>query len=216
MDTEFARQQMIDQQVRSWDVIDPQVLNVMRYIPRERFIPENWRECAFVDRDIPIGDGQVSFSPKLEGRFLQALQLNGTESCLEIGTGCGYFTACLATLAKQVISLEQSETLAAMAKANLKASNINNVEINAVSAPGGLPDQKFDVIVAGGAIRHHQLGLEQMLKTGGRAILVIDDGKVLSTCRITKVSGDHWLRESLFETHLPYLNGYGPVPAFQF
>ncbi|MEL7296989.1 MAG: protein-L-isoaspartate O-methyltransferase [Pseudomonadota bacterium] len=216
MDIEFARQQMVDQQVRGWDVIDHQVLNVMRQIPRETFMPEDWRDCAFVDRGLPLADGQITFSPKLEGRFLQALQLTGNEVCLEIGTGCGYLTACLAALSQRVISLEQSASLAATASETLSASQIHNATVEHTSAPAGLPDQSFDVVVAGGSVRHHLASLEQKLVIGGRAVVVVDEGVVMSAQRITRISNDHWLRESLFETFLPPLIGFGPEPAFTF
>ena len=216
MDIEFARQQMVDQQVRSWDVIDHQVLSIMRQIPRETFMPEGWQDCAYVDRGLPLADGQITFSPKLEGRFLQALQLTGNEVCLEIGTGCGYLTACLAALSQRVVSLEQSATLATTASATLSALQITNAKVEHASAPTGLPDQSFDVVVAGGSVRHHLASLEQKLVIGGRAIVVVDEGVVMSAQRITRISNDHWLRESLFETSLPPLIGFGPEPAFSF
>lgn len=216
MDKEFARQQMIEQQVRTWDVLDQQVLEVMGAIPREQFFPETWRECAFVDMELPIGDGQFSFSPKLEGRFLQALRLTGSETCIEVGTGCGYFTACLAQLTKRVISLEQSEMLAEIAKANLRKAAVNNVEIIHAAAPEALPEQRFDVVVAGGSVTHHVKSLERMLNVGGRAIVVLDRDGVMSAHRITRISQDHLLRDSLFETRLAPLSGFAPTKSFEF
>ncbi|MEN7344092.1 MAG: protein-L-isoaspartate O-methyltransferase [Pseudomonadota bacterium] len=216
MDIELARQQMVNQQVRSWDVIDPQVLDTMASIPREKFMPEDWKDCAFVDRELPLADQQMTFSPKIEGRFLQALQLTGTDVCLEIGTGCGYLTACMATLAKRVVSLEQSETLASRAEATLQALRIDNVSIIHGLAPGALPDQTFDVVVAGGSVRNNLSTIKKMIAVGGRAVIVVDDGQIMSAQRITRVDEEHWLAESLFETVLPPLVGYGPQPRFQF
>ena len=216
MDIELARRQMVNQQVRSWDVIDPKVLDTMASIPREAFIPEDWKDCAFVDRELPLADGQMTFSPKIEGRFLQALQLSGTDVCLEIGTGCGYLTACMAKLSKRVISLEQSVTLAASAEANLKALGFDNASVVHGSAPGALPDQTFDVVVAGGSVRHNLGTIKNKIAVGGRAVVVVDDGQVMSAQRISRVNEDHWLAESLFETVLPPLTGYGPDPRFRF
>lgn len=216
MDIEFARQQMIEQQVRAWDVIDPQVLDIMRRVPREQFLPEEWRDSAFTDIELPIGCGQRSFAPKLEGRILQALAPTPTDVCLEIGTGCGYLTACLAHMSKRVVTIEREQALADRAREVLAKHAPSNVEVLNASAPEGLPEQRFDLVVVGGSVRRNLRSIELTMAVGGRALVVLDGGEVMTATRIERVSEDHWLREGLVETRLAPLHGYGPVPVFKF
>ena len=128
-DIEQARFNMIEQQIRPWDVLDQRVLDVMNSIPREQFVPENCRSLAFADTSIPLGHDQVMMPPKLEGRLLQALAIKPDDSVLEIGTGSGYLTACLASLGKQVTSIDIMPDFTAAAREKLEALNIRNVTL---------------------------------------------------------------------------------------
>lgn len=216
MDTEFARRQMVEQQVRSWDVIDADVLELMASVPRERFIPEAWREAAFVDVELPIGDGEFSFSPKLEGRILQSLGLISQDTVLEIGTGCGFLTACMARQAKKVVSLERSATLADAARQRLRDNGIENADVRHQDASEALPEQRFAAVVAGGSVAHGLALIKQRLAVGGRLFAVVGDGPIMTAISCVRTGESQWSQTSLFETWLRPLHGFGATPVFDF
>ncbi|TFG82324.1 MAG: protein-L-isoaspartate O-methyltransferase, partial [Chromatiales bacterium] len=143
---EDARTQMVNQQVRAWDVLDPSVLAVLSAVPREQFVPPRYRNLAFADTAIPLPGNQVMLTPQVEGRLLQALAIRGTDRVLEVGTGCGFLTACLARLCAKVTSLEIAPGLADDARRNLRTVSTWNAEVLTADAFSYRPDAPWDVI----------------------------------------------------------------------
>ena len=216
MNTELARRQMIEQQVRAWEVLDPAVLAVLSEIPRESFVPRDFRTLAFSDTRIPLGHGQYMMTPTVEGRVLQALELDGSEKILEIGTGSGFLTACLASLGAQVTSVEIFERLLKRARENLADAGIDNIDLHCLDATQGLPAGQFDAVVVTGSTYRLDRRYVDALTTGGRLFVVTGDTPVMDARRIRRTGDGNWSSESLFETELAPLVNDGPRPAFQF
>jgi protein-L-isoaspartate(D-aspartate) O-methyltransferase len=216
MDVEFARRQMIDQQVRAWRVLDDRVLGVMAQVRRELFVPAEMRELAFADTNIPLGHGQFMFAPKVEGRVLQALELDEADGVLEVGTGSGYLAACLARLAGPVRSVEILPDLSARALENLRASGVGRVTVETLDAMTLDDTNRYDAIAVTGSLPVYDDCFQQMLKVGGRLFVVVGAAPVMDAMLVRRVSGDQWVRESLFETVLePLVNAPEP-PRFLF
>lgn len=216
MNIDFARQKMVEQQIRAWDVFDPEVLDIMRRIPREQFVPFGYESLAFADTSIPIGHGQRMMTPTLEGRVLQSLDLSGTEHVLEIGSGNGFLTACLARLADHVTSVEIHASLLKRAGENLADAGISNVDLLAMDATQELPDGPFDAIAVTGSIQHFDPRYVDRLTLGGLLFVVVGDAPAMDARRVRKTGEKDWASESLFETVLdPLVNGALP-PQFAF
>jgi protein-L-isoaspartate(D-aspartate) O-methyltransferase len=216
MDTDFARQQMVDQQVRAWDVLHPDVLRVLRNIPREQFVPTGYEALAFADTEIPIGHSQFMMTPTLEGRVLQALKPTSTDNVLEIGTGSGFLAACLARLSDSVTSVDIHDAFLEAAKVNLEDSGISNVKLLSMDAMRKLPDEKFDVVAITGSIEDFDPRFVEALKPGGRLFVVVGTGPAMDARLVTRTGDNDWQSESLFETVLaPLVNGSKP-PQFLF
>ena len=206
MDFEQARHNMIEQQVRPWDVLDQRVLDVMTTLPREAFVPEQYRALAFADISIPLGQDQVMMSPKLEGRLLQTLDIKQDDTVLEIGTGSGYLTACLASLGQHVTSWEIFPELSAAAKARLAEQYIGNVTLEVGDATREVADEaRYDVIAVTGSVPVLQQQFHANLKPGGRLFVITGKPPIMEAVLITRLDADNWARESLFETSLPPL-----------
>jgi protein-L-isoaspartate(D-aspartate) O-methyltransferase len=216
LDTDFARRQMIEQQVRAWAVLDAAVLETMERVPREAFVPPAYRDVAFADMAVPLGHGQHMLQPKLEGRILQALELNPDDAVLEVGTGSGYFAACLGALARSVTSLEIHADLAEAARASLARTGANNVTVEAADAFGYPLASRYDVIVLTGSMPVYDPRFEQALAEGGRLFVVVGQGHVMEARRITLTGPGQWLRESLFETVMAPLVHAPEPPRFVF
>ncbi len=198
---------MVMQQVRAWEVLDSRVLDVLGTLPREAFVPEAYRALAFADTEIPLPCGQQMMAPKVEGRLLQALDLDGTESVLEIGTGSGFLCACLARLARQVTSLELHAALSESAAAVLDAQGIRNVSLEVADATKAEINKTYDAIAVTASAPRRIRKLEQALKPGGRLFIVVGDAPVMEALLITRVSENSWTSESLFETCIaPLIN----------
>ncbi len=213
-----ARFNMIQQQVRPWLVSDDRVLEAMGGLPRERFVPDAYRGLAYADIQIPLDFGEVMMEPRLVGRMLQALQISPREAVLEIGTGSGYVTACLARLARRVTSLEIHDTLATQARAQLEALAIRNQEIIVGDGCTEPPEGRFAAIAVTGSVpREADLRpLFAHLADGGRLFAVIGSEPAMEAVLFTRVGTDARRRESLFETLLPPLANC-PEPAdFEF
>jgi protein-L-isoaspartate(D-aspartate) O-methyltransferase len=210
--TEFAREQMIEQQLRAWDVLDHRVLDALRALPRERFVPEAWHELAFADCEIALPLGKRMLRPMIAGRILQELGLRGTEEVLEIGTGSGYLTACLARLGGRVRSLELHPEIAAFARANLQAA-APTLPYELVVADGmHLADEsRFDIVVLTASLPIYQARFERALKVGGRLFVVIGATAPQEANLVTRVSDNEWQQQSLFETSLEALE-HAPRP----
>lgn len=216
MDTEFARQQMVEQQVRAWDVLHPDILDVLKKVPREQFVPTEFAALAFADTEIPIGHGQMMMTPTLEGRVLQALGPLSTDHVLEIGTGTGFLAACLARLTHSVTSIDIHEDFVTNAKANLEDSGISNVQLLTMDATQDLPGEKYDAIAITGSIQTFDPRFVMALNPGGRLFAVVGDGPAMDARLIRRTGESDWRTESLFETDLkPLVNGYKP-PQFLF
>ena len=216
MNTDFARQKMIEQQVRAWDVFDPAVLAVLTKVPREQFVPFAYQALAFADVEIPIGHGQSMMTPTLEGRILQSLDLNGTEHVLEIGSGSGFLTACLSHLAEHVTSLEIHDELLKRARENLADAGAENVELFSMDATEKLPDRQFDAVVVTGSIQAFDPRLVEALDIDGRLFVVVGDAPTMDARLVRRTGENDWQSESLFETALtPLVNGASP-PQFSF
>ncbi|WP_297834090.1 protein-L-isoaspartate O-methyltransferase [Thermomonas sp.] len=208
-----ARENMVEQQVRPWDVLDVRVLETIGSLPREAFVAPALRGLAYADFELPIGHGETMMKPVTEGRLLQALLPDPEDSVLEIGTGSGYLTACLARLAREVVSLERHADLADAARARLAAQQFANVTVHAADVFSGTPDRRFNVICVTGAVAEFPARFIDWLEPGGRLFAVQGVAPVMEAILVRRdVNGTH--TETLFETDLPYLAGAEPVPAF--
>ncbi len=226
MPRETARFNMIEQQIRTWEVLDPAVLQLLNDVPRENFVPEEYLGLAFADIEIPIGSnvnaGQTMLSPKLEGRILQALKVQKTHSVLHIGTGSGYFTALLASLAKHVISVEIEADLSAQAAKNLAKNNIQNVTLEVADAMFGRPSdhlanmQFYDVIVYTGSSPLEPAGVRQKLNIGGVLFMVLGQAPAMQATLIQRVSKTGFKQDVLFETCIPELMYAPQAQQFEF
>ena len=199
---EAARRQMIDQQVRAWEVLDTRILDALAAVPRERFVPEAYRAVAFADAPIPIGYGQSMLPPALEGRILQALAPVRGERVLEIGTGSGFFAACLAHLTGSVDSIEIHADLAAGAARAIEATGISRVSIEAGDALGREYDGGYQVVAVTGSLPESEQRLERALTVGGRMFVVVGSGAIMEARLVTRTSEETWLTEALFETRI--------------
>lgn len=209
-----ARETMVEQQVRPWDVFQPRILDTIARLPRERFVAESHRALAYADVALPLGHGESMMKPVLEGRTLQALSLDAGEDVLEIGTGSGYLTACLGALARDVVSLEIHADLADAARARLDAEGIGNVRIETTDVFAWNSERMFDAICVGGAVATLPTALLKWLRPGGRLFVVHGRAPAMEAVLLRHADkGGHGV-ESLFETELPYLIGAAPTPQF--
>jgi protein-L-isoaspartate(D-aspartate) O-methyltransferase len=214
--TEAARRQMIDQQVRTWSVLDPRVLDALGAVPRERFVPEAYRGVAFADAPIPIGRGQHMLAPALEGRILQALAPVRGERALEIGTGSGFFAACLAHLTGSVDSIEIHADLAAGASRTINDLGISRVTVETADALAREFDAAYEVVAVTGALPAPERRLERALVVGGRMFVVVGTTRAMEARLVTRTGEDSWLSEALFETRVdPLIQAVAPS-RFQF
>lgn len=202
---EKARYNMAEQQIRPWEVSDDQVLEIMQRIPREHFVPHAYRNLAFADLRIPLGHGEVMMEPKVEARMLQALAVKPSDQILEIGTGSGFLSACLATLGNNVTSYDIHEDFVESAREKLSLQGINNVHLhvgNALAAE--LPQNGFDVIAVTGSLSQYDTLLEQYLAPGGRLFVIVGESPVMNALLVFR-RGEEFMQEHLFETDLPPL-----------
>ena len=213
-----ARDNMIQQQIRPWDVLDPHVLEVFERIPREQFVPLTHQSLAYSDTQIPIGAGQVMMEPRVEGRMLQALAVRPQDSVLEIGTGSGFVTACLADMAAAVHSVEIYGAFSEKARTRLERVGATNVTLEVADAAGGLGEggQRFDAIAVTGSLPVLHRGFHQRLTIGGRLFVIVGRFPVMEALLITRTAEDAWATESLFDTLLPPLINAEPPTGFSF
>ena len=214
-----ARENMVEQQVRPWDVLDVRVLDALLELPREAFVPPAYRALAYADLPVPIGHGELMLKPVVEGRMLQSLALLPTDEVLEIGTGSGFITACLGRLARDVLSLEIHSDLAESAHARLAEQALDgNIRVEVADALQYRTERQFDAICVSAAVDVMPAQFMQWLRPGGRLFVVQGRAPAMSAMLLRKplndTDGKHV--ESLFETQLPYLIGAAPIPAFKF
>jgi protein-L-isoaspartate(D-aspartate) O-methyltransferase len=215
LNTELARQNMVENQVRTWEVLDPRVLDALRDVPREDFVPARYRDVAFADTALPIGHGETMLKPVIEGRFLQALALTPADRVLEIGTGSGFLTACIARLAGHVTSVEIHADLADSARARLAALHVRNVRLEIGDAMRDFTTaESFDVVVIGAAVFALSDRLRNWVKPGGRLLAVVGESPAMQALLCTRADATHWTQDSLFETDLAYLTNAEPPRRF--
>lgn len=215
MDIELARFNMIEQQVRPWDVLDNTVLEIMQTVPRELFVPGQHKNLAFADLEIPLAHNQVMMSPKVEGRMLQALKIKKTNQVLEIGTGSGYVTACLAALARQITSIDIHADFVNSAKKKLRKININDVEFIVGDIFKMAPSiGTYDIVMATGSIPDHPLKLARLLRPGGRLFVIIGEPPIMTASLITCFNQNDYRTDTLFETSIPPLINTEKAPVF--
>jgi protein-L-isoaspartate(D-aspartate) O-methyltransferase len=200
MDTLAARRQMVDQQIRTWEVLDPRVLDVLAAVPREAFVPAPYRELAFADAPIPIGFGQTMLAPKLQGRILQALGVGAADSILEVGSGTGYLSACLSLLGDSTRSIDIHAGLIDSSRANLHAVPQAKVQFELRDAFDASPLGEYDVLAVTGSLPVYDERFERALRVGGRLFAIVGAAPVMDAILVRRVDENEWIRESLFET----------------
>jgi protein-L-isoaspartate(D-aspartate) O-methyltransferase len=217
MNVEQARFNMIEQQIRPWDVLDQSVLSLLAVVKREDFVPPAYRALAFVDTEVPLPAGQFMLAPKLEARLLQDLELKKHERVLEVGTGSGYMAALLAHKAQEVITLEVEPELAGFAQANLQRAGARRVTVRQADGSRGLPDEgPFDAILLSGSVPEVPPGLLAQLKVGGRLAAIVGQLPIMRATLFTRSSEHDFASVELFDTVAPRLVGFGEPPRFKF
>jgi protein-L-isoaspartate(D-aspartate) O-methyltransferase len=218
MPSEALREQMVSQQVRPWDVLDAHVLETLRRLPRERFVPALYRDAAFADAEIPLGHGEHMLAPKIVGRILQALDLGPRDAVLEVGTGSGYLTAAMALQCARVRSIDRHEDFIAAARPRITALGLGAVELAVGDAfvPADLGSGSWDVVVLTGSLPVYDPRFEQRLAVGGRLFVTVGSAPVMQACLVRRVSATEWVRSDLFETVIAPLVGAPQPPQFRF
>ncbi|KAA9131512.1 protein-L-isoaspartate O-methyltransferase [Marinihelvus fidelis] len=217
MNFEQARHNMVEQQVRTWEVLDAEVLGLLGDIRREDFVPVRYRKLAFADLNIPLGHDQVMMKPIVEGRLLQAAEIGADDTVLEIGTGSGFVTACLARLAKSVVSVDIIEEFTQGAGRRLAENGIDNVELFTGDAlQGWQPEQAHDVVVVTGSVPEVPEHFRGWVNPGGRMFVISGESPAMEARVLRRLGATEWAEESLFETDLPPLVGAETKPEFEF
>lgn len=210
MDFEKARYNMVEQQIRPWDVLDDHVLNTIRSLKREDFVPQQYKNLAYVDTHIPLGqfEDHISYmlKPNLEGRLLQHLNITGEDTLLEVGTGCGYLTACMASMARHVDTVDINPEFTALAEKNLAAIGLDNVNFSTGDASNGWDQKRFyDVIAINGSLPEIPEAFKKLLKHDGRMFIVTGEAPAMTAQLVTRIDDDSWTVEDLFETSIERL-----------
>jgi len=215
---EQARYNMIEQQIRPWDVADSAVLQLLSLVKREDFVPANYKGVAFADMAIPLaGGGQNMLAPRLQARLLQDAAVQSGDKVLEIGTGSGFMTALLAHQAQRVISLEINPELADQARANLQKAGIHNAEVRQADGALGAPaEAPFDVIVLGGSVAEVPQVLLQQLKINGRLVAIVGDEPIMHAQVVTRTSETNFKSDEKWDDNAPRLLNFPQPSAFKF
>lgn len=217
INTQKARDNAIDQQIRPWGGLNYIANNALKDTPREEFVPEKYRNLAFTDIEIPLNDKVKMLSPKIEGRLLDALDIKQNETVLEIGTGSGYLSAVISKLCNSITSIEIDETLSQNAQSKLKAMGINNATFKVGDASQGWHSNDFfDVVVVGSSVPKITGRYFHLLNVGGRIFVIEGTGNTMQAKLITRINEHEWETKSLFETHLDTMQGLEPKAQFSF
>jgi protein-L-isoaspartate(D-aspartate) O-methyltransferase len=201
LDMEQARFNMIEQQIRPWDVLEGRILDLLKYVRREHFVPESMREMAFMDMEIPLGYGVSMWQPKLEARAVQELHLTRSDKVLEVGAGSGYLTALLSMLAGHVTSVEIVPALSALARQHLQPYHRDNITLEIGDAARGWGDgATYDVIVLTGSTPVLPIAFQNSLNIGGRLFAIVGDAPVMEAKLITRVAADIFDTVNIVET----------------
>ena len=217
MNVEQARFNMIEQQIRPWDVSDAAVLELLNVVKREDFVPAAYKAMAFADMAVPLPAEQVMLPPRIQARLLQDAAVQPTDKVLEIGTGSGFTTAMLASQAQRVISLEINPELADLARANLQRANIHNAEVRcADGARGAAADAPFDVIFLGGSVSEVPQALLSQLKVGGRLVAIVGNEPIMHAQVITRTSESNFKTDEKWDDNAPRLVNFPQPSSFKF
>ncbi|HZP67092.1 MAG TPA: protein-L-isoaspartate O-methyltransferase [Rudaea sp.] len=215
LNIELARRNMIEQQVRPWDVLESRVLEALTAVRREDFVPPGCRNLAFADLCLPLGHDEVMMKPVVEGRVLQAVLPSRAESVLEIGTGSGFMTACLARLGGEVLSVDVRADFVEGARHRLLAANVRNAKLEVADAVQAFdPGRQFDVMVVTGAVHELPRHWRGWIKPGGRLFAITGLSPVQHAMLFTRTGESDWHEQALFETDLPYLSHAAPPKRF--
>jgi protein-L-isoaspartate(D-aspartate) O-methyltransferase len=216
---EQARFNMVQQQIRPWEVIDSRVLSLMENLPRDAFVPEAYKHLAYADIEIPLGEGESMMFPRVEARLLQALDLQPTDQVLEVGTGSGYLTACLARLSQRVVSIDINAAFTESAAARLEQQGISNVLLKSGDAmSAALEEGPFDAIAVTAAVATAGQAeiFRRQLRIGGRLFIVIGTPPAMQAMLITRDGDQAYSEEAVFETELKTLVNAGAPRKFEF
>ncbi len=217
MDIKKARKNVIEQQIRPWGGLNVRANQALSDIPRENFVPEEYLSLVFADIEVPLIGGAKMFSPKIEGRILDSLDIQGHETVLEIGTGSGDFTSVLAKLSQSVLTIELDEQLSESAQNKAKKLNLNNINfINDDALAYNFDNEQYDTIVIGCALPSKNESFFRLLKPGGKLFMVVGSVNQMRAIIVIRTSEKEWQSKSLFETHLDYMIGTEPSVKFAF
>jgi len=217
MDIKQARKNVIEQQIRPWGGLNVRANQALSDIPRENFVPEEYLSLVFADIEIPLVGGAKMFSPKIEGRILDSLDIQGHETVLEIGTGSGYFTSVLAKLSQSVVTIELDEQLSESAQNKIKELNLNNITfINDDALAYNFDNEQYDTIVIGCSLPYKNENFFRLLKPGGKLFMVVGAINQMQATLVQRTNENEWQSKSLFETHLDYMKGTEPSVKFAF
>jgi len=217
MDIKQARKNVIEQQIRPWGGLNVRANQALSDIPRENFVPEEYLNLVFADIEVPLIDGAKMFSPKIEGRILDSLDIQGHETVLEIGTGSGYFTSVLAKLSQSVVTIELDEQLSELAQNKVKELNLNNITfINDDALAYNFDNEQYDTIVIGCSLPNKNENFFRLLKPSGKLFMVVGAINQMQATLVQRTNENEWQSKSLFETHLDYMKGAEPSVKFAF
>ena len=217
MNLEKARFNMVEQQIRTWMVLEPAALAVLSAVEREKFTTSPYQSLAYSDTEIPLAQGQTMLPPRIDARLMHDLHLQGHETVLEIGTGSGYLTALLARRAHQVVSLEIHPEFAQAAQANLRAAGVHNADVRVGhGALDKVSEAPFDAIVLGGSVAEVPQSLLSQLKVGGKLIAIVGDEPIMHATLFTRVADQQWQSRALWDTAVPALEGFSKTSSFKF
>jgi len=217
MDIKQARKNVIEQQIRPWGGLNVRANQALSDIPRENFVPEEYLNLVFADIEVPLIDGAKMFSPKIEGRILDSLDIQGHETVLEIGTGSGYFTSVLAKLSQSVVTIELDEQLSELAQNKVKELNLNNITfIKDDALTYNFDNEQYDTIVIGCSLPNKNENFFRLLKPSGKLFMVVGAINQMQATLVQRTNENEWQSKSMFETHLDYMKGTEPSVKFAF
>ena len=217
MDIKQARKNVIEQQIRPWGGLNVRANQALSDIPRENFVPEEYLSLVFADIEVPLAGGAKMFSPKIEGRILDSLDMQGHETVLEIGTGSGYFTSVLAKLSQSVVTIELDEQLSELAQNKVKELNLNNITfIKDDALTYNFDNEQYDIIVIGCSLPNKNENFFRLLKPSGKLFMVVGAINQMQATLVQRTNENEWQSKSMFETHLDYMKGTEPSVKFAF
>lgn len=217
MDIKQARKNVIEQQIRPWGGLNVRANQALSDIPRENFVPEEYLSLVFADIEVPLVGGAKMFSPKIEGRILDSLDIQGHETVLEIGTGSGYFTSVLAKLSQSVVTIELDEQLSELAQNKVKKLNLKNITfINDDALAYNFDNEQYDTIVIGCSLPNKNENFFRLLKPSGKLFMVVGAINQMQATLVQRTNENEWQSKSMFETHLDYMKGTEPSVKFAF